>query len=291
MCLRSHASEVSRLTTGHKNCTDLHSYEKKLLQVEIIINFRNIRFINGNIYNKLIIPERNFEEIYIAARKSENRIYTDEQVSRLPSIDPKHLHYNEWQARRRSFGRLKNYLQKKNKPLSILEMGCGNGWLSAGLSAIKNSTVTGMDISKTELAQARRVFSGLSNISFKEGGIKEVPADRKFDTIVFAASIQYFQPFEWIILDALNLLSDSGEIHILDSHFYYPSELESAKLRTREYYQSTGFEEMAGFYFHHSYDSLKIFDYKIMFNPDSLTGKLFWKNDPFPWIRIKASTT
>jgi ubiquinone/menaquinone biosynthesis C-methylase UbiE len=241
--------------------------------------------------NKLSTPEKNFEEIYIAARESESRIYTDEQVSRLPIIDPKHLHYNEWQVRRRSSERLKNYLQKKKHPLSILEMGCGNGWLSARLSAVKDSTVTGMDINKTELAQAVRVFSGLPNISFKEGGIKEVPTDRKFDTIVFAASIQYFQPFEWIVLDALNLLSDSGEIHILDSHFYYPAELESAKERSRAYYQSTGFEEMSGFYFHHSYDSLKIFDHTIMFNPDSFTGKLFWKNDPFPWIRIKASTT
>ena len=46
------------------------------------------------------ITESNFEEIYIALRKSENRIYTDEQVSKLPFIGPEHIHYDEWQARK-----------------------------------------------------------------------------------------------------------------------------------------------------------------------------------------------
>ena len=113
------------------------------------------------------MSESNFEEIYIASRQSENRIYTDEQVAQLPFISPHHIHYDEWQARKRSSDRLKNYLENKNKPLSILEIGCGNGWLSAKLAALKNSTVTGIDINKTEVSQAREVFSGMTNISFK----------------------------------------------------------------------------------------------------------------------------
>jgi ubiquinone/menaquinone biosynthesis C-methylase UbiE len=235
------------------------------------------------------IPESNFEEVYIASRKSENRVYTDEQVSQLPFIGPKHIHYDEWQARKRSCDRLKNYLENKYKSLSILEVGCGNGWLSARLSALKSSKVTGMDINNTELTQARRVFSGLSNLYFKEGGIIDIPLDKKFNVIVFAASIQYFQSFERIIRDALTLLTDSGEIHILDSNFYHPNELESAKQRSLAYYHSKGFGEMARFYFHHSYDSLKNFNHKVIFNPYNLKNKIFRKNDPFPWICIKAS--
>src|ERR1700688_525276 len=106
------------------------------------------------------ISESNFEEIYIASRQSESRVYSDEQVAQLPFVEPSHIHYDEWQSRKRSSDRLKNYLENKNKPLSILEIGCGNGWLSARLVAIKNSTVTAIDINRTELNQARRVFSG-----------------------------------------------------------------------------------------------------------------------------------
>jgi ubiquinone/menaquinone biosynthesis C-methylase UbiE len=235
------------------------------------------------------LSESNFEEIYIASRQSENRVYSDEQVAQLPFINPHHIHYDEWQARKRSSDRLKSYLGNKNKPLSILEIGCGNGWLSAKLAGLKNSTVTGIDINKTEVSQARRVFSGVTNISFNPGGLKDIPSGKKFDVIVFAASIQYFPSFERAIRDAFSFLNDSGEIHILDSHFYYPNELESAKQRSLEYYHSTGFDEMADFYFHHSYDTLSNFKHKIIFNPYRLKNKMFRKNDPFPWICITVS--
>jgi ubiquinone/menaquinone biosynthesis C-methylase UbiE len=235
------------------------------------------------------ISESNFEEIYIASRQSESRVYTDEQVAQLPYIDPHHIHHDEWQARNRSSEKLKNYLANKNKPLSILEIGCGNGWLSAKLAALKNSTITGIDINKTEVSQARRVFSGMSNVSFSAGGLKEMPDGKKFNVIVFAASIQYFPSFERVVRDAFSYLNDAGEIHILDSHFYYPDELESAKQRSMAYYHSTGFDKMAEYYFHHSYDSLRGFKYKIIFNSYCLKNKMFRKKDPFPWICIKAS--
>jgi ubiquinone/menaquinone biosynthesis C-methylase UbiE len=247
---------------------------------------KNKMFINNL---SISISESNFEEIYIASRQSESRVYSDEQVAQLPFVDLNHIHSDEWQSRKRSSDRLKNYLENKNNPLCILEIGCGNGWLSARLAAIKNSTVTGIDINRTELNQARRVFSMVDNIYFKEGGLKDIAADKKFDVIVFAASIQYFPSFERIIRDSLSFLNNKGEIHILDSHFYYPKELESAKQRSLAYYYSTGFEEMAAFYFHHSYDSLRNFKYKIIFNPYCLKSKMFRKNDPFPWICIKAS--
>jgi ubiquinone/menaquinone biosynthesis C-methylase UbiE len=235
------------------------------------------------------LPGSNFEEIYMASRQSENRVYSDEQVAKLPNIGTTHIHYDEWQARKKSSGRLMNYLENKNKPLSILEIGCGNGWLSARMAVLKDSIVTGIDINKTELNQARRVFSGKVNIRFKEGGIKNIPGDRKFDVIVFAASIQYFPFFDLVVHEAFSILEEDGEIHILDSHFYHPNELELAKQRSVTYYHSIGFREMSAFYFHHSLDSLMNFNHKIIYNPYSLKNKIFRKNDPFPWICITVS--
>ena len=97
-----------------------------------------------------------FEDLYIAVRQQEKRIYTDEQLQLLPDID--HLYYDELKIRKRSSERLIAYLEKKHKYLRILEVGCGNGWLSAKLSNIPNTKVTGLDINQLEIEQANRVF-------------------------------------------------------------------------------------------------------------------------------------
>ena len=165
------------------------------------------------------LPGLNFEEVYIASRSSENRLYQDEQVGQLPFIAPAHVHYHEWEVRRRSSERLINYLKKKKKSLSILEVGCGNGWLSARMAALGNSIVTGTDINSIELNQARRVFAGVTNLHFEARGVKDLHPDRKFDIVVFAASIQYFPSLDRIIPDTLSILKPDGEIHILGHSF------------------------------------------------------------------------
>jgi len=232
---------------------------------------------------------RTFEQMYVASRKREYRIYSDEQVLQLPSIEPSHIHYQEWQVRKRSVLRLIRYLEKKNKPLSILETGCGNGWLSGWVSVLNHSTVTGMDINKTELNQARRVFGARPNIHFVEGDLRTIEFGKKFDLILFAASVQYFPVFEKIIRQSLNLLNPAGEIHILDSPFYKKEDLEQARRRSQLYYDSIGHGEMAGFYFHHCFDSLNPFSHKFLFDPTRLVNRFFRKKDPFPWVRIVSA--
>src|SRR5215203_4755336 len=75
-----------------------------------------------------------FEKLYMQLRKKEQRLYTDEEVRNLPQVIAAHPHFKEWQLRKKSCGRLIEYLDQKNKPLHILEIGCGNGWLSAQLA-------------------------------------------------------------------------------------------------------------------------------------------------------------
>ena len=226
--------------------------------------------------------------MYIAVRDREGRLYSDEQLKRLPVTEPAHIHFKEWQIRKKSATRLFNYLQNKNKPLSILEVGCGNGWLAAMLAAIPDSAVTGCDINKTELCQARRVFNDRNNIIFVEEDIQgNYFQQAKFDIIVFAASIYYFPSFEAIIRKAISLLKPIGEIHIIDSFFYNGSEKEAAKKRSLLYYQSIGFTDMSDFYFHHDFNALNKFKYRVLFNPESFANKLFSRKAIFPWICIK----
>jgi SAM-dependent methyltransferase len=229
-----------------------------------------------------------FVKSYVASRETESRIYADDVVEQLPSVDPSHIHYAEWMVRKRSAGRLIRYLQGKARTLSILEVGCGNGWLSGRLAEIKDVQVTGIDINSTELTQAKNIFKN-RNIQFKTGDIRQMAFEKKMDMIIFAASIQYFQSFEQVIGIALSLLKKDGEIHILDSHFYKAGDAGEAKKRTDGYYRSIGHAEMSAFYFHHTIQSLNRFNYRLLFNPSGLKNKLTGKKDPFPWICISSS--
>jgi SAM-dependent methyltransferase len=243
--------------------------------------------------NKILINQSDssfsqvaFEKIYLEARQKENRIYSDEQVAGLPYIERSHIHFKEWSVRKRSAYRLVKYLNSKKKPLVILEVGCGNGWLCGMMADLKNSTVIGNDINNLELNQAKRVFYDKSGLKFESGDWRNMESMRKFDIIIFAASIQYFPSFDNTITMALSFLKPDGEIHILDSRFYDPGELEQARQRSQIYYESLGKFEMTKYYFHHVLDSLNGFKYKTLFNPDSFISKIIFTKDPFPWICI-----
>jgi 2-polyprenyl-3-methyl-5-hydroxy-6-metoxy-1,4-benzoquinol methylase len=96
----------------------------------------------------LHIAGTSFEPVYISVREKEGRTYTDAELLRLPDIEKDHPHYIEWQLREESYGRLKKYLAKKISPMKILEVGCGNGWLSQRLSSLHAAAITGIDINK-----------------------------------------------------------------------------------------------------------------------------------------------
>lgn len=231
-----------------------------------------------------------FELLYHAVRTKENRIYSDEETARLPDIAPGHPHYHEWQIRKQSFRKLMKYLSAKNRQLNILEAGCGNGWLSAGLAQNKNFRVTGMDVNTIELEQANRVFGRRDNLRFLAGDIEQdMEFEEYFDVVIFAATIQYFPSLTGILNRCLNLLRLQGEIHILDSHFYKRNEIAEAIKRSRAYYAALGFPEMAHHYFHHCPDDLKSFDYTILYRPDFLHRRMLGNKNPFYWIKIRQS--
>ena len=235
------------------------------------------------------IAPSDFETLYIRLREQEGRMYTDEELLSLPEISTTHFHCEEWRIRKNSSQKLIAHLKKKNKPLEILEIGCGNGWLSRNLSTIPGSRVIGTDINFTEIQQAARVFQDVPNLHFMYVHIEPgVFKEKKFDSIVFAASIQYFPSLSEIIKKTLRLLKPGGEIHIIDSHFYPLADISEAKHRSVLYYESAGFPEMAAYYFHHSLDELEDFKYSILYDPQKLLYKFSPNKNPFYWICIKV---
>jgi ubiquinone/menaquinone biosynthesis C-methylase UbiE len=224
-----------------------------------------------------------FQKQYISLRETEGRVYTDEEVKHLPRVALSHPLKKEWDSRQESGSRLVRYFSKKQRHLTILEVGCGNGWLSNQLSKIPGATVTGLDINEWELNQAKRVFP---QIRFLRGEIETLPGLDHYDCIVFAASLQYFPSIQEIVETCFLHLKQDGEIHILDTFFYSEKEVALARSSSAAYFNRQGFSQLSNYYFHHTTADLEKFTYKVMYDPSRLYNRLFW-NNPFPWICIK----
>ncbi len=242
---------------------------------------------NGVYISEGALPDTAFEKLYLMIRQHEQRVYSNAELMNLPEIAAGHKHHYEWSVRKKSCKNLISYLQKKNQFLKILEIGCGNGWLSHKLAEIPNADVVGLDINLTELQQAAEVFTN-NNLQFVYGDIREnILQNRQFDIIIFAGSIPYFPSLTDIIHTTLERLSPGGEIHIMDSFFYNTENVETAKQNCREYYRKMGFPDMANYFFHHLLSDLNQFDCKVMQHQHSFFKKLFSKRNVFPWLCIR----
>ena len=182
------------------------------------------------------------------------------------------------------------YIKKIDEKLNLLDVGCGNGWFSANIANSSSINIYALDVNKIELEQAARVFN-LKTIYFICGNIFDnIFEKHSYDIITLNSSIQYFDNFSMLIKRLFYFLTDEGEIHIIDSPIYNQNELAGAKERTARYYISNGFPEMAKHYYHHTFDELKDFKYKILYDPKAVQNnlkKIFgFKDSPFPWIRI-----
>jgi len=223
-------------------------------------------------------------------RENEKRVYSDKEVRLLPNTSKSNPHKEEWKMRKCSLHRFTNYIKKYDEKLNLLDVGCGNGWFSANIANSSSINIYALDVNKIELEQAARVFN-FKNIYFICGNIfVNIFEDRSYDIITLNSSIQYFDNFSTLIKRLFYFLTDEGEIHIIDSPIYNRNELAGAKERTARYYISNGFTEMAKHYYHHTFDELKDFNYKILYDPKAVQNnlkKIFgFKDSPFPWFRI-----
>lgn len=227
-----------------------------------------------------------FEEKYLKVREKEGRVLSDDQARLLPDYQGASLLVSEWQMRQKTFTRFLAYL-KKNSFSSTLDIGCGNGWFTKGIHAYTKGSTVGLDVNAEELEQANRIHH-TPGLEFCYGDIfQDIFPDRKFDLITLNASIQYFPDLPDLMQVLYALLEQEGEIHILDSPFYPSSGIKAAQQRSKDYYTSVGYPEMADEYYHHSLDTLQQFQPKKLYQPSKLTKFLGRKDSPFSWYRIK----
>src|SRR5436309_163241 len=126
-----------------------------------------------------------FPDLYFRLRFRERRIYSNQELAQLPDVYPGDQHYAEWRIRQRSCAKLLRYLRAKGRPLRVLDVGCGNGWMSNKMASIKGVSVLGIDIGEAELEQARSVFSSTASLQFENHSIDDLlsAGNQSFDII------------------------------------------------------------------------------------------------------------
>jgi SAM-dependent methyltransferase len=164
-------------------------------------------------------------------------------------------------ARSASASRLTRYLRQP-KPPSILEL--GRKWLVVELV---KSDIMSLCGSLHELNKPPCILTE-PNLSFLDADIFSAPfAPETFDVILLASVIQYFRDLPALLNGLFPYLKPQGEIHIVDSPLYTDAEMTDAVHRSRQYYSSLGFPEMAGQYFHHCISDLNVFDPQWNYRP------------------------
>ncbi len=248
--------------------------------------------VENNLSAQIGLDSVPFQDDYINTRAAENRIYSADQLRALPEVAHDNPHRQEWRIRTKTTKNLLNFLNRKKGITSILEIGCGNGWLSNRMATSTAYTVVGLDVNLLELKQAAEAFKSSKRVHFVFGNIADdIFVRNSFDVVILAAAIQYFKNLPDLFKHIFPLLKDRGEIHILDSPFYRADQLTEARKRSAHYFASIGHPEMERHYYHHSIDALNEFNPAIIYNPLKIKNRILRKwfvtdLSPFPWIRI-----
>ncbi|MCW2036309.1 methyltransferase domain-containing protein [Xanthomonas campestris pv. raphani] len=239
------------------------------------------------------LPDDPFEQQYLQIRRKEGRLYTDAQVRSLPRPGGALGNTLEWQVRALSSSLLVQHLQAHAGGGAILELGCGNGWLSHLLAQSLQREVCGVDVNRTELTQAARVFGHDARLTFVAADIHTLVLPRDvFDVIVLPACVQYFSDPAALVSRLLGCLREGGELHILDSPLYAtPQRGRESAARSLRYFTDLGCPALAAHYHQHTYASFDGFTVQWLFDPrraSARLGRLFKRRQPhFPWLCLR----
>lgn len=101
---------------------------------------------------------------------------------------------------------VEEYLRHK-KPLLILEVGCGEGYLTYAMKQ-SGHQVTGIDVSEQAISRALKAFG----LHYKAVDIKDYKPLHKFDLIVCTETIEHLQDPVNFVSECKRLLKPEGEI-------------------------------------------------------------------------------
>ncbi len=205
----------------------------------------------GDIW-RFLPPERaehfaRFLADYEKVRQLEGRGSDDPAFYReLPFTDLTGKFAENWRIRARSYvSFLQQVLAPLHKqlwrPLRVLDLGAGNGWLSNRLTQLGHKSVA-VDILTNGydgLGAARHYPDPFDLV---QAEFQHLPfPDGDFDLAVFNASLHYAESYEQTLAEALRVLTEAGLLVVLDSPVYHDPESGKKMVQERETYFTQAF--------------------------------------------------
>jgi ubiquinone/menaquinone biosynthesis C-methylase UbiE/uncharacterized protein YbaR (Trm112 family) len=190
---------------------------------------------------RFLPPERaayfeKFIQDYETVRRAEGRGSQDAVYYRaLPHHDLSGKMTSDWRVRAASFDMLlKKVISPEKKPLRILDLGAGNGWLSNQL-ARRGHIVAAVDLMTND-------FDGLGCWRFYDTNFVPVQAeydhlpfaDGTVNMVIFNASLHYSVNIRATLTESLRVLDLMGKLVVLDSPVYRDAGSGAQMVRERE---------------------------------------------------------
>lgn len=232
------------------------------------------------------------EALYLSARRREGRLLDADAVRRLPAPPAGSLHAREWRTRAASAERLLSHLAGRGAR-SILDLGCGNGWLAARMARALGARVTAVDVNRSELALAAEAFAGVDGLELVLADVFEEVLPREgFDAVVVASAAQYFPDLPRLVRRLFELLGEEGEVLLIDGPLWRSSsEAAAAAERSRLHFAGVGTPALAEAFHHHERALLAPFSPRWYYLPERpaarLTRRLLGRPlSPFPFVGI-----
>jgi SAM-dependent methyltransferase len=171
-------------------------------------------------------PLDQFRRKYAEHRAQEGRGYSGAELLSLPYLASGPL-AQQWAVRARTFdalvGRVVDPIARSTqRPLRILDLGAGNGWLCHRLAQLGHDCAA-VDIREDSIDGLGAAAEFLDEVRFEcfAASFDSLPmADSFADLTVFNAALHYSTSLEGTLAEAVRVTRRGGVIAILDSPFY-----------------------------------------------------------------------
>jgi SAM-dependent methyltransferase len=186
---------------------------------------------------------RRFRRAYGEHRAREGRALPPEALLRLPDLRDGPF-ASQWRIRRRTFqcfvSRVLAPLARARapRPLTVLDLGAGNGWLCYRVALLgarpvavdlRTDAVDGLAAAAAFAPYLPRVFPRVA------AGFETLPlAASCADLAAFNASLHYAQDLVQVLQEAVRVLKPDGRIAVLDSPWYETTEAGEAMVREKQ---------------------------------------------------------
>jgi ubiquinone/menaquinone biosynthesis C-methylase UbiE len=189
---------------------------------------------------------RRFLDRYAVVRHAEGRGSDDpEYYNALPYRDLTGRNADQWKIRARSYRRFERSVldplaREAGRPLRILDLGAGNGWMSYRL-ALRGHKAVALDMFMDRLDGLGAIHHFTAPFAGVAAEFDRLPfCDAAFDLVVFNSSLHYSADYRRTLREARRCLRPSGRLVVIDSPVYQAAEHgERMRMERQTYFEKT----------------------------------------------------